>query len=87
MPKAVHCKRGEPHLYVGRPTKWGNPFVIGRDGDRETVIRKYEEWVKKQPGLIAAIHELRGHDLGCWCSPLACHADVLVRLANEEKER
>ncbi len=80
--KVVHCKRGEPHVYIGRPSKWGNPFVIGRDGSREDVVRKYEEWVKEQPHLMSSLHELKGKNLGCWCAPQACHGDVLIRLAN-----
>lgn len=76
-----------PHLtkdavYIGRPSKWGNPFVIGKDGTREEVIQKYEAWIKTQP-LMNALHELRGKDLVCWCAPEACHGDVLIRLANE----
>lgn len=70
-------------VYVGRPSKWGNPFVIGKDGSREDIIAKYEAWIKKQPYLMAALPELKGKSLGCWCAPLACHADVLDRLANE----
>ena len=66
-------------VYVGRPTKWGNRYVIGRDGTREEVIRKYEQWLAKS-GLD--VTELRGKDLVCWCKPLACHADVLMKLAN-----
>jgi hypothetical protein len=69
-------------VYIGRPTKWGNPFVIGRDGTREDVISKYENWVVTQPQLMSALHELRGKDLVCFCAPQACHGDVLLRLAN-----
>lgn len=72
-------------VYVGRPTKWGNPFVIGRDGSRELVIAKYRAWIQRQPALLAALPELKDKVLGCWCAPLACHADVLVELANKEK--
>jgi hypothetical protein len=32
-------------VYVGRPGKWGNPFVIGRDGSRDEVIAKYRAWI------------------------------------------
>ena len=35
-------------VYVGRPTPWGNPFVIGRHGDRKTVIAKYRRWLWKR---------------------------------------
>ena len=69
-------------VYIGRPTKWGNPFVIGRNGTREDVISKYEDWVVTQPELMQALHELRGKDLVCFCAPQACHGDVLLRLAN-----
>lgn len=70
-------------VYVGRPTKWGNPFVIGRDGSRADVVRKYEEWIVQQPDLMQALGELKGKSLVCWCAPEACHADVLMRLSNQ----
>ena len=78
----VHCKRAPYDVYIGRPSKWGNPFVIGKDGDREMVIRKYREWLIEQPELVAALPELKGKVLGCWCSPQACHGDVLISLVN-----
>jgi len=86
MSKVVHCKQ-EPHdIYIGRPSRFGNPFVIGRDGTREEVIAKYEAWLRTQPELMAALPALRGKVLGCWCSPQACHGDVLARLANPSGE-
>ncbi|RWM69206.1 MULTISPECIES: DUF4326 domain-containing protein [Mesorhizobium] len=69
-------------VYIGRPSKWGNPFIIGRDGSREEVIEKYRAWFASQPELLDALDELRGRDLVCWCAPLACHGDVLVEFAN-----
>lgn len=71
-------------VYVGRPSKWGNPFRLYRDGTRAEIIAKYEAWIQEpeQAHLIEALPELRGKVLGCWCAPKACHADVLVRLAN-----
>jgi hypothetical protein len=69
-------------VYVGRPTKWGNPYKIGRDGDRYEVIRKYEVWLPEQVknGWLD-MKELAGHDLVCWCAPKPCHADVLLKAA------
>ena len=81
--RVVHCKRKPFDVYIGRPSKWGNPFVIGKDGTRDEVIRKYESWLLTQPALLAALPELRGKVLGCWCFPQACHGDVLVRLAGQ----
>lgn len=71
-------------VYIGRPSKWGNPFVIGPDGTREDVVRKFEEYLMLNPVLIeAAKRELKGKDLVCFCAPLSCHGDILSRIANE----
>ena len=69
-------------VYVGRPTKWGNPFVEGKDGTREEVIAKFREHCVETGLWMDAMKELRGKDLVCWCAPLACHADVLLAFAN-----
>lgn len=80
----VHCRKAFYDVLIDRSSKWGNPFVIGRHGNRAEVILKYEAWVKTKPHLLAALPELRGKVLGCWCHPEACHGDVLARLANGE---
>jgi len=69
-------------VYVGRPSKWGNPFVIGRDGTRDEVIAKYRAGIVRQPALMAALPVLRSKHLVCWCAPERCHAEVLIELAN-----
>jgi len=81
--KVVHCRRKPFDVYIGRPSKWGNPFMIGQDGNREEVISKYERWLETQPKLLADLPELRGKVLGCFCAPLPCHGDILLRLAEE----
>ena len=64
---------------VDRATPWGNTFVLGRDGDRATVIARYRDhYLPRNPALIARLGELRGKALGCWCAPEACHGDVLA---------
>jgi hypothetical protein len=82
--KQVGRRSSPDRVYVGRPSKWGNPFKIGRDGSREEVIARYREWILRQPALMAALPDLRGKDLVCWCAPEPCHADVLLELANRE---
>ncbi len=82
MTQAVHLRRESFDVRIDRATKWGNPFVIGRDGDRAEVIAKYREWIAEQPELLAALPELRGKRLGCWCAPEPCHGDVLADLAD-----
>ena len=72
-------------VYIGRPSKWGNPFVIGPDGDRATVIGKYRAFILAHPDLVAAAKkELAGKNLVCFCAPQACHGDVLLEIANPE---
>ena len=82
----VHCKKSKYDIYVGRPTKWGNPFTIGKDGTRDEVVEKYKQWILKQPELLADLPELKGKVLACWCAPQNCHAEVLVELANQNKK-
>lgn len=69
-------------VYVGRPSKWGNPFAIGADGTRARVVEKYRLWIQERPDLLDDLHELRGKNLICWCAPFACHAEILMELAN-----
>lgn len=73
----------EHMVYIGRPSKWGNPFVIGRDGDRDEVVAKYREYVEVNRVLKASLMELEGKDLVCWCAPKPCHGDVLLQLLEE----
>lgn len=82
----VNVKRGAAcDVYIGRGSKWGNPFThLGSEMTRADAIESYEAWLKEQPELMAALPELAGKVLGCYCKPLACHGDVLVRLANVE---
>lgn len=81
--KVVHCKKEPYDVYIGRPGKWGNPFTIGKDGDRDEVIEKYINWLMEQPELLNSINELNGKTLGCWCHPNACHGDILAEIANK----
>ena len=83
--KHASCSHADA-VYIGRGSKWGNPFRIGVDGDRAAVIVKYERWLRNQHHLLRALDELRGHDLLCFCAPKACHGDLLLRLANASRE-
>jgi hypothetical protein len=85
MPKVLNKYKDiipKSAVYIGRPGKWGNPFSIGKDGNRNEVILKYIDWIATQHELLNALGELRGRDLVCFCHPLACHGDVLTELAN-----
>jgi hypothetical protein len=86
MTTVVHCKKASYDIYIGRPSKWGNPFTIGKDGTREEVINKYRKYLYGNRELLGSILELKGKVLGCWCKPLACHGDVLAELADITEE-
>ena len=80
--RVVHCKREPYDVYIGRPSKWGNPFKIGVDGTREEVIEKYRNYIMDS-SLLEDIQELKGKTLGCYCKPAACHGDILAELVEE----
>lgn len=69
-----------------RDSKFANPFKIGRDGDRATVLKKYRRWLEQSflSGQITVedLWTLRGKNLGCWCKPDRCHGDILIELIN-----
>lgn len=84
---------GAPNeFYIGRPSPLGNPFVIGKDGDRKEVVLKYEKWFKtkiitehddnEQMAAFMMLQEaasLGDIKLVCWCAPKACHGDVIKK--------
>ncbi len=83
-PRVLNKRHGATEgVYIGRPTKWGNPFEIGRDGNRDEVIARYKSMLQANPELReAARQELAGKNLICWCKPYACHGDILLEVAN-----
>lgn len=90
MTTVVHCKKEKYDVYIGRPSKWGNPFTHLTYGtkakfkvsSRLEAIQLYENWITEGEGqyLLSDLHELKDKVLGCWCAPLPCHGDVLVKL-------
>jgi predicted NAD-dependent protein-ADP-ribosyltransferase YbiA (DUF1768 family) len=93
----VHNKHAntapETAVYIGRPTKWGNPFSHQAETSakwkcqtRDEAVEKYADWVVQQPELMKSLHELKGKDLVCWCAPKKCHGDILLKLANKSTE-
>ena len=81
----VDWKKDPQYVYIGRPSIWGNPYKIGRDGSRADVIEKFRSWVRAntKAGLRAkAKHELRGKLLVCYCAPAPCHGDIWAFIAD-----
>ena len=77
------------HTYIGRYSQftghtqsiWHNPYKLQGE-DRGSTLERYEEYLTGNPGLMRYLGELKGHALGCWCKPNACHGDVLVKYIN-----
>lgn len=69
-------------VFIGRGSAWGNPFVIGRDGDRNTVIQKFKMYaikrLKREPNWLEPLRDKAG--LVCFCYPLPCHGQVIIDL-------
>ena len=85
----VHCKKAKYDVYIGRPSKWGNPFTHKEGTKAEFIlptrteaIEAYRKWITEGGGkyLLNDLHELKGKTLGCWCKPQSCHGDVLAEL-------
>lgn len=89
--RVVSRRRDRYDVYIGRPSKWGNPFVVGEHGDPLDCVNRFREWLLQRPDLIAAAkRELRGKVLGCYCArqggvgpddPPVCHGQILARAA------
>jgi hypothetical protein len=58
--RVVNVKKDRYDIFIGRPSIWGNPFIIGKDGNRSEVIRKYKKWIINQPELMSSLSLLRG---------------------------
>ena len=95
MPKRIQRRRAKgwkmpaDAVYVGRPTKWGNPYVVGQHGTADECVEKYEQLItvclagSAGKAMRDALNNLRGKNLACWCHlDKPCHADILLKIAN-----
>jgi hypothetical protein len=93
--RVVNIKSGEPFdVYIGRfhrtpryglmpRSKWHNPDKAARSKPVEQARAEYRAHVLSRPDLVAALCELKGKRIGCWCAPEFCHGQVLVELVRE----
>lgn len=85
--RIVNVYKEDCEIPIMRPSKWGNPYRIGKDGNREEVLEKFRAYVQRRPDLRAqAKVELKGKVLGCCCKPWLCHGDVWVEICEESNE-
>ena len=90
LTKVVHKNKDPYDVYIGRPSIWGNPYSH-KDGTlaefkvstRAEAIEKYRQYFYNNQELMQKSKlELKGKTLGCWCSPQACHGDVIAEFLN-----
>ena len=67
---------------IDRSSPFGNPYHLGKDGDRQVVLQKYKEYfyarVEKDPEFRRRVMQLRGKRLGCHCAPKLCHGMIIA---------
>ena len=83
----IHNKYKEQYdVYIGRPSIYGNPFQIGKDGDRQQVVEKYKNYFYKKihtdEDFKNQVLNLKGIRVGCFCKPHACHGDIICEYLN-----
>lgn len=85
MTTIVNVKEEKCDIYIGRPSLFGNPYKIGRDGTRDQVLSLYRKWFYERlnnPEFKNKVLLLKDKKLGCWCKPLSCHGDVIADYLN-----
>lgn len=87
IPKRIQRKRSkgwrmpEGAVYVGRPSKWGNPWRVNKTMSATEAVELYKLGLHREPSDF--FETLRGKDLACWCAlDSPCHADVLLEISN-----
>jgi hypothetical protein len=85
--KVVNIRKEKCDVYIGRPSIFGNPFEIGKDGTREEVINKFYSYfyhrLYHDMEFVNKVKELQGKKLGCFCAPLPCHGDIIVKFLDQ----
>ena len=97
MPERIQLRRAKgwrkpPNtVVVARPTKWGNPYRIGRGGvvSNDDAVEQFRAWLDRMEACETVraeiVRQLRGKNLACWCAlDQPCHADVLLEIANAD---
>lgn len=90
----VHCKKEPYDVYIGRGSKWGNPYTHLETSSqakyivetRDIAVESYRDYIITGDGmhLLNSLHELKGKIIGCWCKPKSCHGDILKELVEEK---
>jgi hypothetical protein len=78
----VNMRTNAYDVAIDRSGPFGNPYHVGKDGDRGAVLELYRSYfsrrVEQDPEFKRRVLDLRGKRLGCWCSPMPCHGMIIV---------
>ncbi len=96
--RVVDKRKQRYDVYIGRPSKWGNPFRVGVHAPRGECIELYKDWIVRGDGrhLLRQLGELEGKVLGCFCAPeggatshdpLVCHGQILLKLLDHRRRK
>lgn len=94
MTRIVNINQEDYDVFIGRGSKWGNPFTHINDKPtladtvvetREEAIERYREYILSNQDLIDSLDELEGKVLGCYCKPKSCHGDIILELLTKRK--
>lgn len=86
------AKTQEYDVYIGRGSKWGNPYSSKKSKFKVMMVETekeamdmYRKHILNSPKLLNDLHELKGKRLGCFCKPKACHGDILIELIEHKR--
>jgi polynucleotide 5'-kinase involved in rRNA processing len=94
MNRVVNLNQEEYDVFIGRGSKWGNPFTHIKDkatlaevivDTREEAIERYRVYLSENQDLMNSLDELEGKILGCYCKPKSCHGDILLEFLSKRK--
>lgn len=94
MTKLVNIRKEKCDVYIGRGSKWGNPFTHITNkktlaehvvASRKEAIDNYRDYLLNNTELLNSLEELRGKTLGCFCKPKSCHGDIILELLSKHK--
>jgi hypothetical protein len=87
----VNIQNTRCEIYIGRGSPFGNPYVIGKHGDRTEVLRKFRIYFNdrliKDPVWKAKVEKLKGRVMGCFCAPLPCHGHIIAEFLEGLREK
>ena len=91
--KVINLRKAKHTVYIGRPSIFGNPFIMSQYCNRAMSIEKYKKYINLElhkyytgqgSKVIEAIKKLPNNaKLGCYCKPLACHGDIIIQIWKE----